>query len=140
MLRRSAGPALAALVLVLAAACGRTPAADRTITVGGDKVTPARLVDASAGLCEAKVAAATDPEAARATFYDRSHSALHTVARGLEPVDRGLAAQLLEAKGKVEAELEAIPPAPSPADLAALDDVYRAGLWRLAITAPPCVE
>lgn len=125
---------------MLAAACGGTSAANRTITVGGDRVTPARLVDASAGLCQAKAVAATDPEAARATFYDRSHTALHTVARGLEPVDRALAAQLLEAKGKVEAELEAIPPNPSPADLGALDDVYRAGLGRLAISAPPCVE
>ena len=53
--------------------------------------TPSQL--ASAGLCAAKAAAASDPEKARATFYDRSHSALHTVARGLEPVDRALAAQ-----------------------------------------------
>jgi hypothetical protein len=131
---------LALAAAVLAVGCGGTAAKDKVITVGGDKVTPARLVDASAGLCEAKAAAGSDPEKARATFYDRSHSALHTVARGLEPVDRALATQLLEAKGKVEAELEAIPPKPSPADLGALDDVYRAGLGRLAITAPPCVE
>jgi hypothetical protein len=125
---------------VLAVGCGGSSANDKTITVGGDQVTAAKLIDASAGLCKAQAVAVSDPEMARATFYDRSHSALHTVARGLEPVDRALAAQLLEAKGRVETELEHVPPVPSAVDLAALGDVYRAGLGRLAISAPPCVE
>jgi hypothetical protein len=74
---------------------------------------------------------------ARALFFDRSHEALHTVARALEPVDRAQAATLLEAKQKVESELTT-PPATLRDDLLRLADVYRTGLGRLAISAPPC--
>lgn len=128
MLKRAVIVALA----VLAAACGGD-GEDRTITVAGQPVAVAPLVDAHAGLCEAAAA----PAGARAVFFDRSHEALHTVARALEDVDRGLAGELLQAKEKVESELDA-PPASLPEDLRRLAAVYRAGLGRLAITAPPC--
>jgi hypothetical protein len=118
-------------IAVLAAGCADD--ADDTVTVGGERVTVARLVDAHAGLCEA----ATSPASARALFFDRSHEALHTVARGLEDVDRGQAAALLQAKEKVESELDSRPPS-LPDDLRRLADVYRASLGRLAIEAPPC--
>jgi hypothetical protein len=126
--------------LLLAAGCSGFPdGAQRTITVGGDRVTVAHLRNASAGLCEAKAAAASDPTAARADFYNQSHDALHTVARALETVDRGLAADLLVSMQKVEADLESRPPTLA-AELGQLADVYRSGLGRLAITATPCVE
>ena len=128
MLRR-AGALL--VIAVLAAGCGDD--ADTTVAVGGERVTVARLVDAHAGLCEA----AASPATARALFFDRSHEALHTVARGLEEVDRAQAAALLQAKEKVESELDARPPS-LPGDLLTLADVYRASLGRLAIEAPPC--
>jgi len=132
-------PAAAALVLLLTVACAKSSTGPaKAATVGSDRVPVARLMDASAGLCQAKAAAATDPPASRAAFYDRAHDAVHTVARELEPVDRNLAAQLLEGKEKVESELDARPPAPVVEDLGRLSDVYRAGLGRLAITAPPC--
>lgn len=118
---------------------GSSPSPGRTIVDGKDTVPVARLVDAAAGLCQARKVAATDPVAARAAFFDRSHEALHIVARVLEPVDRPLAAQLLEAKQKVEAELDAGPPSLA-GDLGRLSDVYRAGLGRLAIESSPCVE
>ncbi|MDQ3897037.1 MAG: hypothetical protein M3326_07290 [Actinomycetota bacterium] len=123
----------ASLVLLLTVACGGGGSSDRTVTVGGDRVSVARLVDAHAALCEA----AARPDTARTLFFDRSHEALHTVARGLEDVDRAQAAELLEAKEKVEADLAA-PGGSLPADLSRLADVYRASLGRLAITAPPC--
>ena len=128
---------LAALALVLAVACGGDSGAgnDRTITVAGQPVAVARLVDAHAGLCQA----AAQPDAARRLFFDRSHEALHTVARALEDVDRAQAAELLQAKEKVESELDR-PPPNLPDDLRRLAAVYRDGLGRLAITAPPCVE
>ena len=129
MLTRAAA---ASLVLLLAAACGGG-SSDRTVTVGGERVAVARLVDAHAALCEA----AARPEAARTLFFDRSHEALHTVARGMEDVDRAQAAELLEAKEKVESDL-AGPGDTLPADLSRLADVYRASLGRLAISAPPC--
>jgi hypothetical protein len=118
-------------------ACGGASATDqdRTITVGGDRVEVSHLVDAHAGLC----AAAADPADARRIFFDRSHEALHTVARALDDVDRGEEAQLLEAKNKVESTLD--PPGPHLTDdLRRLADVYRASLGRLAISAPPCAK
>jgi len=127
--------AVAVVVLVAALAVGCSHAADKTLTVGGDRVTAARLVDAHAALCQA----ADQPDAARRLFYDRSHEALHTVARGLSDVDRAQAAELLQAKEKVESELPD-PPATLRADLLALADAYRRGLGRLAIAAPACVE
>jgi hypothetical protein len=125
--------AAAALLFAVLAGCGGSSGGGKTVTVGGERVTVARLVDAHAGLCEA----ATSPSTARALFFDRSHEALHTVARGVEDVDRAQAAALLEAKEKVEAELDNPPPTLG-ADLLRLADLYRTSLGRLAITAPPC--
>ncbi len=126
-------PAAASLVLLLTVACGGGGSSDRTVTVGGDRVSVARLVDAHAALCQA----ATHPDQARALFFDRSHEALHTVARDLEDVDRAQAARLLEAKQVVESELSSSGRALTD-DILRLADVYRASLGRLAITAPPC--
>jgi hypothetical protein len=140
--RAAAAAALAAsgAVLVLAVACGGSSnTSQKTITVGGDHVTVAHLRDAAAGLCEARSAAPSDPAAARADFYNRSHDSLHTVARALEAVDRSQAADLLVSMQKVESDLETRPPGLA-ADLGQLADLYRAGLGRLAITAAPCVE
>jgi hypothetical protein len=124
---------VAVVALAVLAACGGDGAETKTVTVGGERVTVARLVDAHAALCEA----ATSPTTARALFFDRAHEALHTVARGVEDVDRGQAAALLVAKEKVESELDARPPN-LPDDLRRLADVYRTSLGRLAIEAPPC--
>ena len=130
MLRR----AVAVALLLMATACGAdSKEAPETITVAGQPVAVAPLVDAHAGLCQA----ADQPDAARRLFFDRSHEALHTVARALEDVDRAQAGELLQAKEKVESALAAPPPS-LPDDLRRLADVYRAGLGRLAIAAPPC--
>lgn len=130
MLRRAAVLAL----LVLAAACGGNGGSeDATITVAGQPVAVAPLVDAHTALCQA----ATEPDAARRHFFDRAHDQLHTVAKALEDVDRAQAAQLLQAKERVESELPNSP-AGLPDDLRRLAGVYRDGLGRLAITAPPC--
>lgn len=123
---------IAALAL-LAAACSGGGSEDRTITVAGQPVAVAPLVDAHAALCQA----AAEPDAARRHFFDRAHDQLHTVAKALEDVDRAQAAQLLQAKERVESELPNQPPT-LPDDLRRLAGVYRDGLGRLAITAPPC--
>jgi hypothetical protein len=128
VLRRAA----AVVLLVLAAACGGSDGVDETVTVDGARVAVAPLVDAQEALCQA----AARPDQARALFFDRSHEALHTVARGLDDVDRAQAAQLLEAKETVESALGAH--GANPQDLLRLADVYRTSLTRLAITAPPC--
>ncbi len=119
---------------VLAASCnGSDDTSADSITVGGERVAVAPLVDAHAALCEAAVR----PVSARDLFFDRAHESLHTVARAVEDVDRAQAAELLEAKEKVESEL-AVPPVSLPDDLVRLAQVYRASLGRLAIEAPPC--
>ena len=118
---------------VLAASCAGTDDKVDSITVGGERVAVVPLVEAHAALCEAAVR----PVSARTMFFDRSHEALHTVARAVEEVDRAQAADLLHAKEKVESELAAAP-AGLPDDLLRLADVYRTSLGRLAIEAPPC--
>ncbi|MGI8810630.1 MAG: hypothetical protein ACR2KK_22830 [Acidimicrobiales bacterium] len=120
---------------VLAASCNGSAGDDgnRTAVIGGEPVAVAPLVDAHAALCQA----ARQPDNARTLFFDRSHEALHTVARGVEDVDRTQAAALLQAKEKVESELGAPPPG-LPDDVLRLAEVYRASLGRLAIDAPPC--
>jgi hypothetical protein len=128
MLRRAA-----VVALLVLAACSDAGSNPRTITVAGQPVAVASLIDAHTALCQA----AADPDAARRLFFDRAHEQLHTVARALEDVDRAQAAALLEAKEKVESELPNPPPA-LPDDLRRLAAVYRDGLGRLAITAPPC--
>ena len=120
------------MAFVALAACSHSHAG-RTITVAGQPVAVAGLVDSHAGLCQA----AADPSMARELFYDRSHQALHTVARALEDVARAQAAALLEAMQKVAAEIDARPPGLHD-DLLRLADVARAGLGRLAIAVPPC--
>ena len=111
---------VAVAFLVVAAACG------------DDRPTDPR-VDAHVALCEA----AARPADARALFFDRSHDALHAGARDLEDVDRAQAAELLQAKERVESGLDA--PRPTLADdISRLADVYRTSLGRLAIEAPPC--
>ena len=130
MLKRAAIVALA----VLAGACGGNgDSEDRTITVAGQPVAVATLVDAHAAICEGAFA----PDAARRLFFDRAHEQLHTVAKALEDVDRAQAAQLLQAKERVESEITNPPPT-LPDDLRRLAGVYRDSLGRLAITVPPC--
>jgi hypothetical protein len=119
-----------ATLLLLAACADDEP---KSITVAGQPVAVASLVDAHAALCEA----VATPDAALRLFFDRSHEQLHTVAKALEDVDRAQAAQLLQAKERVESEL-ANPPASLPDDLRRLAAVYRDGLGRLAIAAVPC--
>jgi hypothetical protein len=114
---------LAAALLSVLVACGGSDGPD----------SDTRLVDAHAALCEA----AAQPDRARALFFDRSHDALHEVARRLEEPDRALAGRVLEAKQTVESELTASRPG-RPDDLRRLAEVYRDALGRLAITAPPC--
>lgn len=59
------------------------------------------------GLCTAtEQARAGDVAGARRTFLDDSHDPLHLLANEVSEDDRGAAAELLEAKERVESELE----------------------------------
>ncbi|HYX43402.1 MAG TPA: hypothetical protein VE760_00055 [Acidimicrobiales bacterium] len=91
------------------------------------------------GLCAARSVAASDVNSARSTFYDRSHDPLHSIARDLEPVDRALAARLLEAKEAVESDLRPDRPPPSfGPDLDRLVEVTGQALARLSLPVPRC--
>lgn len=124
---------------LVAGACGGGRPQPASIAVGADRVPTTELVDAAAGLCLATSQAASDPSAARATFFDRSHQTIHTIARALETADRAMAARLLEAKQAVEADFTAgTSPPKLQDDLARLADTTRMALDRLNVGVRPC--
>ncbi len=146
-MRATALTAVAAAAALAAAlsACGGSGGNRRAggTTSPGDATSStavaAPVVAAVEGLCVARSELESDAKSVRATFYDRSHEALHTIARQLDPVDRGLAARLLEAKEAVEVDVSAQPPAPSlGVDLDHLIDAARQGLARLSIPFAGC--
>jgi hypothetical protein len=63
------------------------------------------LVQSVAALCEAQTA--HSPARARHIFLNRSHEALHTLAKRAGKRDRAVAARVLEAMERVEAEVDA---------------------------------
>lgn len=67
----------------------------------------ASFVSAHAAVCQAADAARQgDARRARALFLDLAHQSLHELAAAVQERDRAAAARLLEAKGRVETELE----------------------------------
>jgi len=92
--------ALVGLAALLLAGCGPASSGDASASA-------APLADAAAALCTAKDEAASDPLAARRVFYERAHDHLHELARQAQRTDRSAAARLLEAKQRVEHDLDA---------------------------------
>jgi len=131
---------LAGLTLATSACAGAaSPRQSRTVLVGGEKVAVGRFEDALSGLCLARHQAPADTVAARATFLDRSHATIHTLARALADSDRSRAASLLQDKEAVEADFAAKPPSPSLAtDLGRLIEDTRSGMKSLSVESRPC--
>ncbi|MGI9021773.1 MAG: hypothetical protein ACR2HV_00800 [Acidimicrobiales bacterium] len=107
--------AIGAVILVVGLSACDT-GGDGTASPGSTASSPATtappmpaVLDLLPGLCTARDRAASDVNSARVTFYAQSHDPLHTIARDLEPIDRALAARLLEAKQAVEADLNTVP-------------------------------
>lgn len=148
MLRRPRplAPGIAALAAaaVLLAGCGgdgsTSPATTATTAAPSATGPGAGVYQASLlGLCAARASADGDVNSARSTFYDRSHDPLHSIASDLAPVDRVLAARLLEAKEAVESALRADRPPPSLGpDLDRLVEVTGQALARLSLPVPRC--
>jgi len=134
------GLALAGALAPMASACGSGTRG----TVDRSPSSAVRAFDATlvGALCESLSLAPSDPGAAGTVFADRAHERLHDLARELEPEDRALTGQLLEAKQAVEADLDAagIPQdtAELAADLRRLADVTVAGLARLGVPVAGC--
>jgi hypothetical protein len=100
-------------------------------------VTPAAAGEAVLGLCEIADASERDP--ALTTFLDRSHQTLHVIAAAAEVADRGAAADLLEAKQAVEADLaEPVLPEGFAEDVASLLEATRAALSAIGLPSPDC--
>ena len=131
--------ARAALVLAaVLAGCSRGSSGAATVEVGGEPVSATRLAAAAAALCQATEEARSDVDAARTTFYDRSHADVHVIAQALEEVDRSRAGRILLAKQRVEAELLSGGSPTLPDDLRQLFLATRAGLHRLDVSVPDC--
>jgi hypothetical protein len=91
------------------------------------------------GLCAAAARARTgDAPGARSLFFERSHQPLHKLAAAAQEKDRAAAAQLLEAKFRVEGSLE--PPHTGLADnLQVLAQAAGRAMWALGGNDPgPC--
>ena len=129
------------VLVVLTVSCGSNNNSNVAAISGvnGVRVPTAQLVKAMTGLCTARDQAATQPDVAKATFFDNSHQAIHDIAAALERVDRSASSTLLVAKQKVEADLDATPPGASlVADLDHLASVTHDSLDRLHVAAAPC--
>ena len=133
--------ALVAAVLALAC-CGGDDSSPSPATAASTSTTASSgrvYAEAYLGLCAARAVVGTDVNSARSTFYDRSHDALHSIARDLEARDRPLAARLLEAKEAVESDLrpDRAPPSLGPG-LDRLVEVTGEALARLSLPVPRC--
>ena len=129
--------ALTAAIALAAGGCGGRAGGSAGVPAASLAPGDQRLVTAVAALCDARRQAATTVPTARTTFYDRSHDAMHELARRTEPADRPAASQLLEAKNAVE--LDFLYPrtwARLGGDLATLDQAARAALGAIGVAAP----
>lgn len=130
---------LTAVVLALAGACSGGSSREASVEVGGQSVPARRLEAVAEGVCRAAGQAASDAEGARRTFFGQAHEGLHTIARGLEDVDRSAAAGVLVAKQAVEADFSGGKAASAlVADLRRLAQATRAALDRLGVRVPAC--
>jgi len=126
---------------LVAAACGSdgggngNPSTPPSGALG--PVTAVAATGAVRGLCDLRTA--TDRAEAEATFLDRSHETLHVIAAATEARDRAAAADLLEAKQRVEADLAGADLPPDfAADVGALIQATRAALEAIGLDAPAC--
>jgi hypothetical protein len=130
-----------AILLVVSASCGGGNGAEPTDLPSGSLgvVTPADAREAVLGLCASVGSLDDDPVGAEEAFTDRSHDELHVIAAALQEVDREAAADLLEAKQRVEAGF-AGPDGPSAEEMESLIAATRVGLDVLSIETPSCPD
>ena len=133
-------PTVFAFALV-AAACGSNGGGsdDPSVPPSGalGPVTAEAAAETVRGLCDLE--SAMDRAEAEATFLDRSHETLHVIAAATEVRDRSAAAELLEAKQRVEADLAGADLPPDfDADVETLIQATRAALEAIGLDAPAC--
>lgn len=125
------------LIAVVLVACGGG-AGGEAPSVDGDaaatSVDGTRLI---AALCETQDLAQDPDEAARA-FQAGAHGPLHELAGSVTDVDRGVAAQLHEAKQRAESALAAGDPDEIEGSVTSLTSATRTSLELLGRSAPAC--
>lgn len=119
------------LIGLLLVGCGGTPASSVPAT------TAAAYTMAYRGLCAARRQANDDAEAARRSFYDRSHATLHDLTRAVERHDRALAGRVLERMQAVERDLATGAASLAP-DIAQLQRMTASAVVAIGLTRPTC--
>ena len=138
---RRTTPPLCLAAAILLGACGSstdtpTPATPGAPTAGGE-LSAGAAAEAIAALCDLRTT--SDPGAANVAFFDRAHQMLHELAAATQTVDRAPAADLLETKQVVEADLRSDTlPATFRRDVEDLLAAARAALDTVGSTAPDC--
>jgi hypothetical protein len=140
--RRAQGTTAAALLPLLAAllagcATGQGASAPGSSTPAGASIGAESLSKAATGVCLA-IASLPDARGAEDTFTNEAHEALHALAAA-EGLDRSLAARLLEAMERVEADFEGgAAETALRTDLNGLHAAAGDALAGLGMAAPPC--
>jgi hypothetical protein len=123
-------------------ACGGTRPTTETASPPTSTTTPGghALAGLGDGVCAfARQARAGDAASARTSFFGPVHDDLHQLADELSDTDRPAAGRLLEAKQRVESDLQSLE---TPGDLeASADELVLAtadGLRRLGVTVQEC--
>lgn len=141
-LSERAGRRVCACLVPLALASGCSPGDDVrgardsapvTIVVDGETIDVGIVVEAVAGLCQARQEAATDTRTAKATYDRRSTHGVATVVRVLQRSYAILASSVAEAVQRVEAAGVSVVD-----DLARLTELVREGVARLGIATAAC--
>ena len=150
VLSERAGRRVCACLLPLALASGCSPGDDTrgargqapvTIVFDGETIDVRLLMEAVAGLCQARQEAATDTGTARATFDRRSRHGVATVTRVLRRSNAVLASSIAGAVERVEAGLAADPASASVTEeLARSTELVREGVARLGVTTAACAR
>jgi hypothetical protein len=139
VVRRPLTSALLALALLGSACGGSGEGAEPSPLPSGSlgPVRPEAADQAILGLCG--IAGDTERDEAATIFADRSHQTLHVIAAAVQAVDRAVAAELLEAKQVVEADLtEPVLPDGFSDHVSSLLDATRAALDAIGLPAPEC--
>jgi hypothetical protein len=119
------------------AACGGD--GEGTVPRVTGPVDPQAADRAVLALCRIAAEHADDREAADALFLDQAHELLHAIAAAAEQADRAVAADLLTAKQRVEADLSADElPTGFAEHVRALVSATGAALEAIGLTAPAC--
>jgi hypothetical protein len=130
------GRPFAVVVALVLTACSPRASASVTSSYAGTALT-----DASSGVCQA-IVALPDVAAAERSFANIAHESLHGLAAA-PGLDRQLAAGILEAMQKVEADFgQSQQPdvAVLMSDLTTLHESADRGLVSIGQTAPPCAR